>query len=84
MTRAEVVGLLVGQAGPGLVQQHDARPADDGPRPPPRAGAGRAEHADLLVGMPLEPYEVEGVEHLGAPADRPPATGCSCTSSTFS
>ena len=46
---AEVLGLVVGQAGGGLVEQHEPGLADDGPGHLDEAALAGAERADRLV-----------------------------------
>src|SRR3954452_5700915 len=48
---AEMRGLLVGQAGGGLVEQHEARLADDRPRDLDEPSLAGAEGRDLHVGV---------------------------------
>ena len=47
---AEHAGLVVGQPGGGLVEQHEPRFADDGAGDLDQAALGGAERADLVDG----------------------------------
>ena len=62
----EVLGLLVGQAGGRLVEQHEPRLADDRPGDLDEAALAGAERADRLVDVVLEADEGDGVEHVVA------------------
>ena len=67
MTLPEVLGLLVGQARGGLVEQDEPRAPDDGPRDLDEAALAGAERADRHVGVDVaQPDEVERGEHVVA------------------
>ena len=62
----EVLGLLIRQPSGGFVEQHDARPSDDGAGHLDEAAVTRAEHADLRVRIHAQPDERDRTQHVVA------------------
>ena len=64
---AELARLLVRKPCGRLVEQDDARVADDGARDLDEPPLVRAERADLRLRRPLEADELHRAQHVGAP-----------------
>src|SRR3954469_18958070 len=62
--RAEMIGLLVRQTCGRLVEQHDARPADDRSGHLHQPPLARAQRADLRGGVDLESDEAQGAANV--------------------
>ena len=73
-----------GRPGGGLVEEDEARLADDGAGDLDEAAVARAEAADLRLGRRLEPDELERGEHVGPPRRPRFAFECSWIIATFS
>ena len=70
---AEVRGLLGGKPGCGLVEQHDARLADDRARDLDEPAFGGAERVDPIADPAAETDELDGVDHVGDTSGAPAA-----------
>ena len=79
-----VLGLLVREPGGRLVEQHDARRADDRARDLDEAPVARAEPADLDVRRHLEADVLDRAQDVRAAATRAPAPECSWIIATLS
>ena len=64
---AQVLGLLIGQPGGGLVEQHQLRPSDDGAGDLDQPALTGPERAHRGIRIDLEPGERDRAEHVLAP-----------------
>ena len=83
ITRPEMLGLLVGQPGGGLVEQDDARLADDRAGDLHQAALARAERPDPGPGSMSSPTNRARPARPRA-ASRGSSAECSCTIATLS